>query len=259
MMKDQFANYVVQKVLETCDDQQRELILSRIKVHLNALKKYTYGKHIVARVEKLVAAGVSEIFFPAERRIGVQSSGELEFKTQAETSTGERGVGEEPTSSTMKVPTIPIIHALEFHTSAVRVKPRNGAVKEEEEEKKKSRVLQGGRWRTPAGSLAARIRKDLGFLKRGRRLVEFLLTPPKRDRRGRKVDEIVGIAAIAASFPLCAVRRTPSLALLPGSSIYRLITKASDASSGGGGGVVLSTATRYVEEDDTPSQIACEW
>ncbi|MBA0790497.1 hypothetical protein Gohar_015142, partial [Gossypium harknessii] len=28
-------------------------------VHLNALKKYTYGKHIVARVEKLVAAGVS--------------------------------------------------------------------------------------------------------------------------------------------------------------------------------------------------------
>lgn len=38
-------------------DQQRELILSQIRVHLNALKKYTYGKHIVARVEKLVAAG----------------------------------------------------------------------------------------------------------------------------------------------------------------------------------------------------------
>jgi pumilio RNA-binding family len=56
-MKDQFANYVVQKVLETCDDQQREAILTRIKAHLNTLKKYTYGKHIVARVEKLVAAG----------------------------------------------------------------------------------------------------------------------------------------------------------------------------------------------------------
>ncbi|XP_051134511.1 pumilio homolog 2-like [Andrographis paniculata] len=65
MMKDQYANYVVQKVLETCSDQQRELILSRIKVHLNALKKYTYGKHIVARVEKLVAAG--------ERRIAAQA------------------------------------------------------------------------------------------------------------------------------------------------------------------------------------------
>ncbi|XP_031099603.1 pumilio homolog 1-like isoform X2 [Ipomoea triloba] len=65
MMKDQFANYVVQKVLETCSDQERELILSRIKVHLNALKKYTYGKHIVARVEKLVAAG--------ERRMAAQT------------------------------------------------------------------------------------------------------------------------------------------------------------------------------------------
>ncbi|KAL6619818.1 hypothetical protein ACP70R_034957 [Stipagrostis hirtigluma subsp. patula] len=62
MMKDQFANYVVQKVLETCDDQQREMILTRIKTHLNTLKKYTYGKHIVARVEKLVAAG--------EKRLG---------------------------------------------------------------------------------------------------------------------------------------------------------------------------------------------
>lgn len=57
MMKDQFANYVVQKVLETCDEAQRELLLGRIRVHLHALKKYTYGKHIVARVEKLVAAG----------------------------------------------------------------------------------------------------------------------------------------------------------------------------------------------------------
>ncbi|GJT44360.1 pumilio homolog 2-like protein [Tanacetum coccineum] len=34
-------------------DQEREHILGQIKVHLNALK----GKHIVARVEKLVAAG----------------------------------------------------------------------------------------------------------------------------------------------------------------------------------------------------------
>lgn len=57
MMKDPFGNYVVQKVLETCDDKSRELILSRIKVHLTALKRYTYGKHIVSRVEKLVAAG----------------------------------------------------------------------------------------------------------------------------------------------------------------------------------------------------------
>ncbi|XP_050384760.1 pumilio homolog 4 [Argentina anserina] len=66
MMKDPFGNYVVQKVLETCDDHSLELIVSRIKVHLTALKKYTYGKHIVSRVEKLIATG--------ERRIGLSSS-----------------------------------------------------------------------------------------------------------------------------------------------------------------------------------------
>lgn len=66
MMKDPFGNYVVQKVLETCDDQSRELILSRIKVHLTALKRYTYGKHIVSRVEKLITTG--------ERHSGLASS-----------------------------------------------------------------------------------------------------------------------------------------------------------------------------------------
>lgn len=56
-MRDPFGNYVVQKVLETCDDQSLSFILSRVKVHLNILKRFTYGKHIVARVEKLIATG----------------------------------------------------------------------------------------------------------------------------------------------------------------------------------------------------------
>ncbi|KAL9351475.1 hypothetical protein Peur_054155 [Populus x canadensis] len=66
MMKDPFGNYVVQKVLETCNDRSLELILSRIRVHLSALKRYTYGKHIVSRVEKLITTG--------ERRLGLSSS-----------------------------------------------------------------------------------------------------------------------------------------------------------------------------------------
>ncbi|KAL9224571.1 hypothetical protein vseg_000592 [Gypsophila vaccaria] len=53
MMKDQYANYVVQKILEKCEESQRELLLDRIRVHVDALKKYTYGKHIVARFEQL--------------------------------------------------------------------------------------------------------------------------------------------------------------------------------------------------------------
>jgi pumilio RNA-binding family len=56
-MKDQYANYVVQKILETCNDQQRELLVSRVKGHLQALRKYTYGKHIASRVEQLCGEG----------------------------------------------------------------------------------------------------------------------------------------------------------------------------------------------------------
>ncbi|XP_027329562.1 pumilio homolog 6, chloroplastic-like isoform X2 [Abrus precatorius] len=54
MMKDQFANYVVQKVLEICSENQRAMLLSRVRLHAHALKKYTYGKHIVARFEQLL-------------------------------------------------------------------------------------------------------------------------------------------------------------------------------------------------------------
>ncbi|XP_038712377.1 pumilio homolog 6, chloroplastic isoform X2 [Tripterygium wilfordii] len=52
MMKDQFANYVVQKILEMSNDSQRAILLGRIRAHAHALKKYTYGKHIVARFEQ---------------------------------------------------------------------------------------------------------------------------------------------------------------------------------------------------------------
>jgi hypothetical protein len=56
-MKDQYANYVIQKILETCTEGQRELLLTRVKGHLQALRKYTYGKHIVSRVEQLCGEG----------------------------------------------------------------------------------------------------------------------------------------------------------------------------------------------------------
>nr|GEV23622.1 pumilio homolog 5-like [Tanacetum cinerariifolium] len=60
MVKDQFANYVVQKALQTCSGCHREVLLDRIKFHLNSLKKYTYGKHIVASFEQLYGAEVEE-------------------------------------------------------------------------------------------------------------------------------------------------------------------------------------------------------
>jgi hypothetical protein len=48
MMKDQFANYVVQKMLDVVDIDQRDLLLSRIRPHLQSLKKFTYGKHLIS-------------------------------------------------------------------------------------------------------------------------------------------------------------------------------------------------------------------
>ncbi|XP_057769366.1 pumilio homolog 5 isoform X3 [Salvia miltiorrhiza] len=53
MMKDQYANYVVQKIIDISNENQRARLLDCIQLHLVALKKYTYGKHIVARFEQL--------------------------------------------------------------------------------------------------------------------------------------------------------------------------------------------------------------
>jgi len=51
MMKDQFANYVVQKMLDVVDKDQHDLLISKIKPHLQSLKKFTYGKHLIQRLE----------------------------------------------------------------------------------------------------------------------------------------------------------------------------------------------------------------
>ena len=51
-MKDQYANYVVQKMIEVADSQQRKALLIRIRLHMNSLRRFTYGKHILAKLEK---------------------------------------------------------------------------------------------------------------------------------------------------------------------------------------------------------------
>lgn len=47
MMKDQFANYVVQKLLDVSNESQRILLVSKIKPQISNLKKFTYGKHLI--------------------------------------------------------------------------------------------------------------------------------------------------------------------------------------------------------------------
>ncbi|XP_011077700.1 pumilio homolog 6, chloroplastic isoform X3 [Sesamum indicum] len=59
MMKDQYANYVIQKILQVCSSDQQDMLLGLIRNHLTVLKKYTYGKHIVARFEELYGEAIS--------------------------------------------------------------------------------------------------------------------------------------------------------------------------------------------------------
>lgn len=52
MMRDQYANYVVQKMIDLVTDEQRDLLVTKIKPHTAMLRNYTYGKHIIAKLEK---------------------------------------------------------------------------------------------------------------------------------------------------------------------------------------------------------------
>jgi len=52
MMKDQYANYVVQKMIDVAESSQRKILMHKIRPHISTLRKYTYGKHILAKLEK---------------------------------------------------------------------------------------------------------------------------------------------------------------------------------------------------------------
>lgn len=52
MMKDQYANYVVQKMIDMAEPAQRKIIMHKIRPHITTMHKYTYGKHILAKLEK---------------------------------------------------------------------------------------------------------------------------------------------------------------------------------------------------------------
>eukprot|EP01054_Gregarina_sp_Poly1_P010188 Gregarina_sp_Poly_1__10187@NODE_700_length_6689_cov_270_629719_g528_i0_p1_GENE_NODE_700_length_6689_cov_270_629719_g528_i0NODE_700_length_6689_cov_270_629719_g528_i0_p1_ORF_typecomplete_len677_score101_24PUF/PF00806_19/22PUF/PF00806_19/1_5e07PUF/PF00806_19/5e06PUF/PF00806_19/3_1e10PUF/PF00806_19/1_5e08PUF/PF00806_19/1_3e08PUF/PF00806_19/0_00046PUF/PF00806_19/0_00019DUF842/PF05811_13/0_066DUF842/PF05811_13/7_7e02OSCP/PF00213_18/2_9e03OSCP/PF00213_18/0_27CAS_CSE1/PF03378_15/3_9e02CAS_CSE1/PF03378_ len=57
MVRDRYANYVVQRMIDvTIQDGQESLIdevIAKLEKHMPALKKFTYGKHIAAALERL--------------------------------------------------------------------------------------------------------------------------------------------------------------------------------------------------------------
>lgn len=52
MIKNDFANYVVQRMLEFANPEQRRILIVRIRPLQNVLRKCNYGKHIIAKLEK---------------------------------------------------------------------------------------------------------------------------------------------------------------------------------------------------------------
>ncbi|KAF7161220.1 hypothetical protein CNMCM6106_008546 [Aspergillus hiratsukae] len=53
LMRDQYGNYVIQKVLGQLKGEEREALIDQIRPLLSQLKKFSYGKQIVA-IEKLI-------------------------------------------------------------------------------------------------------------------------------------------------------------------------------------------------------------
>jgi len=53
MVRDPYGNYVVQKVIDVSDERQRGAIMRYIKENIVQLRRYTYGKHIIVRLEKI--------------------------------------------------------------------------------------------------------------------------------------------------------------------------------------------------------------
>lgn len=51
MMKDQYANYVLQKMIDVAEQGQRKTLMHKIRPHISTLRKYTYGKHILEKME----------------------------------------------------------------------------------------------------------------------------------------------------------------------------------------------------------------
>ena len=51
MIKDQYGNYVVQKMIETAGETDLAVLMSKIKAHCHSLHKFSYGKYILAKLE----------------------------------------------------------------------------------------------------------------------------------------------------------------------------------------------------------------
>jgi pumilio RNA-binding family len=53
LMKDQFGNYVVQRMIDHSTGPEKEVMVEAIKPHIPDLRRVTFGKHIISRLERV--------------------------------------------------------------------------------------------------------------------------------------------------------------------------------------------------------------
>ena len=54
LMKDRFANYVIQRCIEFSHGPQRDILVSILRANLPSLKRVIYGKHIATAIERII-------------------------------------------------------------------------------------------------------------------------------------------------------------------------------------------------------------
>ncbi|KAL7274372.1 mRNA binding protein puf3 [Rhizina undulata] len=107
LMRDQFGNYVIQKLLTLLQGPDRETLVEQIKPQLQQLKKFTYGKQINA-IEKLIynSSTPSQTASPppgsAAATPPLLSTDTPSRGSSAAPSTGTSTIGEGPTTSGSK-------------------------------------------------------------------------------------------------------------------------------------------------------------
>jgi hypothetical protein len=53
MMRDRYANYIVQRTIELSEGEQKDQLYSRLKDQVPSLRRFTYGKHIINSMAKI--------------------------------------------------------------------------------------------------------------------------------------------------------------------------------------------------------------
>ncbi|KAH8768610.1 armadillo-type protein [Hyaloscypha sp. PMI_1271] len=84
MMKDQYGNYVIQKLLAQLKGAERDTFVEDMKPQLLQLKKYNYGKQIAA-IEKLIFTGPQPYITPSSMGTPISQTMPIEINSNAPT------------------------------------------------------------------------------------------------------------------------------------------------------------------------------